>query len=251
MVTLDCETYSTTIKSLSKIYRVTTDDLESFFLKFDIEDHFERNNPDKMGYEELRLVFENECKTEPLELDNVNWYHLTRCLEEETFNEGILPLSKSLEKVWNMFFSCFTGTEHYANLVDMHVTEVNNDLYNFKVGDDLHSGPYAMLVKDVAFNAKKIGNHDYLGIPEIVQDVCRGYEKRFNVSIEKQLKRMLKPKVVKFISKKKTDVSCIEAALYYAYLCFNDSELTLNSNTCFNGENTIISPENIVYVKTI
>ena len=54
---------------------------------------------------ELRNIFEERFQLQPKKIDKVCWFHLTRTLPEEGFNEGILPLSKSLEKVWDSLVS--------------------------------------------------------------------------------------------------------------------------------------------------
>ena len=251
MITLDCETHSSTMKSLANIYDINAHEIEGFFKSFDIDKHYEVNEPDCMGEQELRNVFEERLQLQPKKLDKVCWFHLTRALSEENFNEGILPLSKSLEKVWDILFSVFIGTEHYNNLKAIESSGVDDFQYNHKVGVDSLAGPFAMLVKDVAFDSQSIGHHDYLRIPEIMEDICNGYQKRFGASIIETLGKALKPKIIKFISSKKIGVSCIEAALYYAYRISNNQNLSSNTNTCFDGDNTAIPYNQILNIESI
>ena len=84
-----------------------------------------------------------------------------------------------------------------------------------------------------------------------MEDICNGYEKRFGVSIIDALGKTLKPKIIKFISNKKIGISCVEAALYYAYSISNHQNLSLNTNTCFDGDNTAIPYNQILNVETI
>ena len=88
-------------------------------------------------------------------------------------------------------------------------------------------------------------------IPEIIEDICNGYENTFGVSIIDVMQNSLKPKIVKFISNKKTGVSCIEAALYYAYATYNQQNLSLNANTCFDGANSAIPYNEILNIEII
>lgn len=37
----------------------------------------------------------------------------------------------------------------------------------------MHGGPYAILVREVAEHTKAVGQHDYLGMPEIIEDLCQ------------------------------------------------------------------------------
>ncbi|AWI03207.1 hypothetical protein [Clostridium drakei] len=40
-----------------------------------------------------------------------------------------------------------------------------------------------MVVKDAAFSSEEIGNHDYLKIPEIVEDICVCFEKIYGINL--------------------------------------------------------------------
>ena len=99
MIILDCETHSSTMKSLAAIYDVNTHEIEELFKSFDLDQHYEVSDPDCMGDQELRKVFEDKLNLQPKKLDEVCWFHLTRALPEESFNEGMLPLSNSLRLV--------------------------------------------------------------------------------------------------------------------------------------------------------
>lgn len=97
--------------------------------------------------------------------------------------KGIQPLDDALDGIWRLLFKVFEESEHFKNLNDLRNSDVPNFQYRLRVGKPFHCGPYAMLVREAAFRAGEIGNHDYLVVPEIVQDICRGYEERFNASI--------------------------------------------------------------------
>ena len=251
MIILDCESYSSTINSLGNIYTTTTYKIEEFFKAFDLDKHYEMNDPRNTGLYELRNVFEDQLQLEPNKLNTVCWFHLTRGLPEETFNEGLLPLSKSLEAVWEVFLNVFRETEHFDNINEMKRNGVDNYHYKLKANSDTHSGPYAMLVKDISFNSQAVGNHNYLEIPEIMEDICNGYNKTYGEPIIDYLEKTLKPKIIKFISSKTTGIHCVEAALYYAYTIYNKQKISLNANTCFDGENTTIPCSEILKVETI
>ncbi len=121
MIILDCETHSSTMKSLAAIYGVNTREIEDFFKSFDLDQHYEVSDPDCMGDQELRNVFEDKLNLHPKKLDEVCWFHLTSALPEESFNEGILPLSKSLEKVWHIVF----------DLVNLFITTQLSGFFHF------------------------------------------------------------------------------------------------------------------------
>jgi hypothetical protein len=57
-------------------------------------------------------------------------------------------------------------------------------LYNFKEEgpDDIHGGPFGFLVREVAFHSPSLSTHDYLGMPETIEDICHGDEDQFGES---------------------------------------------------------------------
>jgi hypothetical protein len=74
-----------------------------------------------------------------------------------------------------------------------------------------------MLVKEVAFCPDDLSSHDYLRLPEILEDICSGYQETYGVSIHSQLSQQLVPTIVKFWCDEKIDINCVESALFYAY----------------------------------
>jgi len=114
-----------------------------------------------------------------------------------------------------------------------------------------HWGPYAVLIKDTAFRSSKLAQHDNLGMPEIIEDICNGYEEKYGESIINMYEASLVPKIVKFKSNKRIDTGCIEAALYYAYEAARGNPPSSNCITCFDSEGVKIEPESIVSVITV
>ena len=80
-------------------------------------------------------------------------------------------------------FKIFKDTEHDSRLHEFKKKGIKNYHYQLKTPDPFHWGPFAMLVRDVAFNAKAIGNHDYLWLPEIIEDIFNGYYGKYGVFI--------------------------------------------------------------------
>ena len=89
----------------------------------------------------------------------------------------------ALDRVWETVISIVDSSIEKERLNNMRLNGVSDFQYGFKTGDSLHWGPFAMLVRKVAFNASKVGNHDYLEVPEIIEDICNGYEHKYNESI--------------------------------------------------------------------
>jgi hypothetical protein len=75
----------------------------------------------------------------------------------------------ALDLIWDMLLEIFKSTQHFSQLKSMRGRSIGNDLYQLKVPDPFHWGPFAMLVKEVAFHAHSVGNHDYLELAEIIE----------------------------------------------------------------------------------
>lgn len=251
MLTLDCQSRDSTLVSLASAYAVPEEVITAFLQDFDIDLHYEQNDPMHPGDRELRLVFEGRLGRQAAPLDRVCWFHLTRAHSKADFASGIQPLSVSLQYVWQTVLDVFRNTPHEKRLIEFQRTGVPEFHYQLKAHDPIHAGPYAMLVRESADRSSEIGNHDYLGLPEIMEDICNGYQATYDESIQDQLAAALSPTIVKFWSTKRLGIDCIEAALYYLYLTTHGRKMTLYANTCFDGENEAIPAEQIISAEII
>jgi hypothetical protein len=90
--------------------------------------------------------------------DATCWFHLTRVPDSCNFEAGILPLNQALDSIWEFLYSLVRGqiSENQWNEFRQ-----GKQFYNFKTENPFHWGPYAILVRDIAFKPEKLGNHDY------------------------------------------------------------------------------------------
>jgi hypothetical protein len=102
------------------------------------------------------------------------WFHLTRVIASVDFGKGILPLHLALDGIWETLKSIAADSRTRLNLENLRKNGVPNDLYILKTNSRIHSGPFAMLVRESAFCSRPMGNHDYLASSEIVEDICNG-----------------------------------------------------------------------------
>ena len=238
---LDCESESSTYRSLSNLFSCSKNDLISLLATIDIEaiyKDFESSPhipPDEYVFQKAIEAFGVNAAPKI-----ICWFHLTRTTKDATFKQGILPLGKALNGIWETLFNIFKGSEHYENLIDLKESGVKNYHYNLKTPDSFHWGPFGMLVKESAFKAKEMGNHDYLWLPEIIEDICNAYHDKFGFFIHDDVVKSLKPCIVKFKSHYRHDDGCVEAALYYLHACIQRERLCIDANTCFDGKGKII-----------
>lgn len=251
MIVLDCESRDSALDSVSGIYSVPRNDIEEFLHALDLHKHYVETDPPRTADHELALLFETQLKCSATPLDRVFWFHLTRAQFNTDFNDGIQPLDTALTRIWETIFEVFVNTRHEKNLRILKSDGVPNFLYNMKVGQPLNGGPYAMLVREAAFRAKEMRNHDYLWLPEIMEDICNGYHKAYGELIHDDLCRALTPYIVKFWSQKQISKSCVDSAMYYLYRTAHGQSLNIDANTCFDGRNSSVPREQITYVEPL
>lgn len=249
MTHLDCESPEVAVNSLACIYDINPEQLVGFFSQFDIDAHYEANKPDLAGHDETRRLLEKNFGLPKKHITRTYWYHLSRTERGASFEDGILPLNAALPRIWQMLLRIVSGSHHAERLRKMSEQGVENFHYNLKTPDPLHWGTYAMLVKGIGACATSVGNHDYLQTPEIIEDICSGYEARFCESIQPMIERALVPTVVKFWSEAQEHLYGLTSAIYYAYLSNRGLELSGLANTCFDGNGKTVSKDRVVYVE--
>jgi hypothetical protein len=247
MLILDCETQQSASESIAAAYGIAAREFDEFLSSFHLEDHLVNANPPHTGDIELKRVLQSTFGREPRAFDRVFWFHLTRARLASDFLNGIHPLTASLDLVWETIIEVFRGSIHESRLAAMRLNGVDDYLYKLKVGKALHAGLYAVLVKELATRPNDFHSHDYLRLPEIMEDICNGYRKLHGVSITETLIHALSPIIVKFWTPCSPSTDYIEPALYYLYCTRHKLPLSMFANTCFDGENRIVPPEQIVY----
>lgn len=252
MFELDCESGSSAIKSLSIGFSCTEQMLCNALLSIDIEQIYE-NEWDSLDIPSEQYLYNYIVDTfgDHKPLTSVFWFHLTRTTEENEFKDGVFPLGQSLDHVWDTMLSLAKDDEIRRNLSSMRHSGVNNYHYSAKHNDPIHWGPYAILVKVVANHSVELAQHDYLAMPEIIEDICNGYESQFGESIIENYEKKLVPKVVKFRSGKEVDIGCIEAALCYAYSFVRDLPPNGGAIYCFDGEGVVVGYSDIESVSKV
>jgi hypothetical protein len=133
----------------------------------------------------------------------------------------------------------------------MSTEGVSNYHYKLKTPDPFHWGPFAMLVRDVAFVPERLANHDYLRLPEIIEDICNGYRAKYSISIHKEVIGALVPCIVKFVVRGNRGVVGIAPAIYYVYRSMRREPLSDYANTCFDGCGKVIPRADILRIEYI
>lgn len=240
MAVLDCESYDSALRSIRDIYGVSDPVVAEYLQYVGLEEEYERNRISQDCDDHLKSIFEAEFgpPTEPLE--SVCWFHLTRVPKGTSFREGILPLGMALDKVWQTIAASIP-TKKRRNLEKMRRSGVRDFQYTLKVGDKLHWGPYAMLVRESAFQASALGKHDYLDLPEIVEDICNEYLAEFCEDIREEVSAALTRCIVKFESRNANSYELVAPAFLYCWCETNSQEFNPLANTCYSASGEAVA----------
>ena len=119
------------------------------------------------------------------------------------------------------------------------------DQYARKLAYQFNEGPFAFLVRDALLLRDQMGaNHDFLGIPEIVEDICLCYEMMFGYCLRARFSEATKPCIVKFKSRAPRP-DALAAALMYVHRKAKGQELERSCNTSYSGEGVAVPPHDI------
>ena len=252
LITLDCGSFDSALNSLVSIFGCTPELLREFLSNSEIDQYFENNPQLNVCFKEYIYEIVLEHIGEPQMPDLVTWFHTTRVPAITNFEEGILPLSKILPKLKTMLIDLIDDDllkEQFSKaLVE---NEINDFHYSNKTNNMMHWGPYAILVRNVAFQAKELGQHDYLDMPEIIEDICNGFKNISGIDLFEQFRGKLKPAIVKFTSINETEEDCIATALCYVRSSIMQGKVDQNCVYCFNGNNKPIPYLDIVCVEFV
>jgi hypothetical protein len=218
------------------LYDVNENDVVEFLLSIDIEDYFIKYNPNNTGDEIVFILFEEQFGKAKQAIEKIYWFHLTSVIEGTDFKEGLLPLGNSLNYVWDNLEKILINTPYLENIKSLRKNGVPSYDFMLKLDAELH-GPYAILIRDMAF---ELGHEKYLKVPEIMEDILDGYRNKYSYDIRPIVEKSMKSCIVKFWSEKRIDHDCVKTAIYYLHTYLNKNAYSLYTNTCFDGYNEII-----------
>lgn len=248
-VVLDCESIDAALESLGCIFNCSPMCIRELLSSKEISAFYEVNWRDLPDFRDFLLTIVENQFGYPQALDAICWFHATRVLPEATFKEGILPLNAALPRIKAMLVDAVQDLTVKRQLEKVLAADgVGDSLYLMKTSDSSHWGPYAMLVRDAMFYPDSVRQHDYLGMPEIIADICNGFEKSTGINLIETFEEALRPAVVKFTSEPTHDESCISAAINYVFSTIHEGRPNSNCLCCFEGEGVQVLPEKILKV---
>jgi hypothetical protein len=250
---LDCETPESIYASLANIFGTDEGRIQDLLLRFDIDEYIRANPQVKQDSDELLLSVISPSGVPPT-YDATCWFHLTRAWPDTTFEQGILPLGMQIDSIWALLFDLLEGSFSEAGWGDFRrsvETDFSHHLakiYRLKTSRQHLWGPYAILIRDIAFDPKTYGNHDYLGIPEIVDDICVCFQQYGGINLREIYLQRTRPCIVKFIDSA-TDREYVKSATKYVYLLHHETTLVAPETYSFDGRGRPVPPGRILKIQ--
>lgn len=175
-MTLDCSTVDTARESLATILALPPETLgEVLSIELDIE-------TDALGEELMKAAHAAGARTDA-EFSTV-LHHATRSMQPELFETvGLMPFAQALDHMWKALGSLAThgtfSSEELANLrCRIQSEKTICPTYDAKLRQC--GGPFGFLIREVACRAPA-GCHDYLRVPEIVEDIASAAPPEWNL----------------------------------------------------------------------
>lgn len=250
---LDCESVETATLSLSNLFGCAPDHLRSFVKDPGPLQYFELNWErltvfDKWYYEMAVKRF-----GAPLMPSEICWFHGTRVPEGTTFSDGLLPLGDQIPRLVDMLVGLLDNDLEKEAVKSAFQRKGGNSFhFGNKLRNSMHWGPYAFLVKDVAISGNSLGQHDYLAMPEIIEDLCEEVRNADGLDLLPQYKAKLQPAIVKFkASVERSPEFALATALCYLNSVFIEGSASSNSVWCFDGKGCRVPAADILKVEWV
>ena len=124
--------------------------------------------------------------------------------------------------------------------------------FRTKVKMPLHWGPYAVLVREVADFARVCGQHDYLAMPEIIDDLCEDVRLASGLELRSVFEEGWKPAMVEFVAPAGESAPfALAIAPCYLRECALNGRPGRGAVWCFDGRNRPVPPDHIIGVEWV
>ncbi len=250
MKILDCETVDSICQSMRQIFGINRNELNKLLSQVEEDELYVGDkNPDEVLIDKLQRETNTVC-----EIEAICWFHMTRTRENNSFEQGLLPLGEALDGIWDFLFSLVkdntSSTEWNIFRTEVEAGRLNHSarLYKMKTNDHRQWGPNGILIRDFAFIANLVKNHDYLRTPEIVEDIAICFNEVYDIDLQALFTKATYPCIIKFIDDD-IRLKTVGTALHYLYALNHNSELRIMHNTTIDKYGKPIPRENILNIE--
>ena len=247
---LDCETRRSTEASLLDMFGCSSPDLQRFLADSSHEAYFEEHWKSLPEYDQFLYERARKALGEPRLPTELCWFHCTRVPADTTFEAGILPLGQVLPLLKDTLLGSLEDSGAKLEVERAFAREGGFDMhFGAKLTHSLHWGPYAIFVREVASHANALGQHDYLAMPEIIEDLCEDVRLASGFNVLPVFQERWRPAIVKFVAPAGDSAECaVRVALRYLQSCIREDAPGHGAVWCFDGENTVVPPGQVLKV---
>lgn len=218
MLTLDCSTRAKTLQSLAAGFHCTVAQLQTVLLSLNLENIYETDRTIMVDAGEYLYTYVCSHLDMPKVFSSAYGFHGTRTIKGNTFSDGLLTLGQSKKPVMEMMVSLAPSPKIGNRLQAWNFHDsVPDTLFQERTQNTIHWGPYGHLIREVHFFAQELGQHDYVRLPELVEDVCNAYQEEYSQDLTAHYLQVLQPCIVWFLAEIVDEQRALEAALGYAY----------------------------------
>ncbi len=147
---------------------------------------------------------------------------------------GLLPLDEVLDEIWRTLHQLVAEDldasewKEFREWLESDGGAHDGSLYRLKTGAAVHFGPHGVFAKAVLLSPPPPA-HDYLGGPEIVEDISRAFEARYSVDLLSRFLENTAPCVVTFVDGT-VEPAAANSVFWFAYSMIRDGTLGSNAN---------------------
>lgn len=226
VIILDCECFDSILDSLSNIFNTDKSEILSYFNDVSLNEVWEKSLKERYAFEYLFEDFKQKFKIHKSIIIKAYWFHNTRVLKGNDFIEGILPLEKAIIKIEEIIEKVIQNLDKSFKIENLN----NSTATIHKLNSDYDQGPWGFLIKEFAFENAN-GIHDYLNVPELVEDILRfRYPKEYDFILNEYQKITTKC-IVKFKSDRAFHPDTLAYVINYLYHKINNLEMNYQCNT--------------------
>ena len=251
---LDCETRESAEDSVLAAFDSTPTALRAFLAEPSHLAYFEANH-DAIPVDFDRYLFQRACATlgVPTLPTEFCWFHGTRVSPGTTFEEGVLPLGAVVPSLQARLVAELDDPAAKEAVRRAFARQGGNSFhFGNKLSSPVHGGPYAILVREVADHANALGQHDYLRMPEIIEDLCDKVKAECGLDLLPAFEARWRPAIVKFVAPAGGSAEfALAVALRYLRAVELGGKPDAGAVWCFDGDNKAVPPERVLKVEFI
>ncbi|HCM9246546.1 hypothetical protein ACWYXD_19855 [Enterobacter roggenkampii] len=223
MLILDCSSRTQALHTLSAGFACPPEKLKKVLLSLDLEHIYETDQSIMVDANQYLKDYVSAELGEPGPFSRAFWFHGTRTFAGNSFPDGLLALNQSESLAMKMLLDLAPDEVVRKRLREWDQPGgVPDEMFQLRTGDKMHWGPYGHLVRELHFHTSENGLHDYLWLPELVEDVCKAYQKKYGHDLKPHYLSVLHPCIVWFEADIVYEKGVLETALAYAYTSVRD-----------------------------